>query len=102
MKGLTTHVLDTVRGVGAVGMRVDVRMPSGKSFSAVLDASGRAVLLRDLAVGTYDILFFAGTYFGEAKFYDVIPVRFLVDDGEKHYHVPLILSAFGYSTYRGG
>jgi len=102
VKGLTTHVLDTMRGTGAAGMAVEVRGPEGATVSAVLDEGGRAMLLADVATGTYEILFHAGAYLGEAVFYDVIPVRFVVDDASAHYHVPLILSSFGYSTYRGG
>ena len=102
MKGLTTHVLDTVQGMGAAGMQVELRCPDGASSNAVLDAGGRAVLLEDLKEGAYEILFHAGEYLGSKIFYDVIPVRFNVADAGQHYHVPLILSAFGYSTYRGG
>ncbi len=102
MIGLTTHVLDTTRGTGASGMQVDIRTPDGGLVSAFLDAGGRATLLATIPEGTYEILFHAAAYFGSPDFYDVIPVRFLVRDGTQHYHVPLILSRFGYSTYRGG
>ncbi len=102
MKGLTTHVLDTINGTGAAGMRVEVQGPEGRVEFAVLDDAGRATLLPELQVGGYEISFFAGDYLGFTEFYDVIPVAFLVKDPTKHYHVPLILSAYGYSTYRGG
>ncbi len=103
MTGLTTHVLDTMRGVGAAGMRLDVLGPDGRVAAAVLDEAGRAELVTGVvAPGVWEISFFAGDYLGTAAFYDVIPVRFLVEDVLAHYHVPLILSAFGYSTYRGG
>ncbi len=98
---LTTHVLDIVKGCGSAGMRVEVTGPHGR-VEAVLDAGGRAVLLPELVVGIYEILFHAGAYNGGAGFYDVIPVRFNIMDTAVHYHVPLVLSAFGYSTYRGG
>lgn len=96
MKGLTTHVLDTMRGTGAAGMRVTV----GK-VEVVLDTQGRATLLEECPAGVYEILFHAGAYLGGAVFYDIIPVRFTAE-GAAHVHVPLILSAFGYTTYRGG
>lgn len=95
---LTTHVLDTARGCGAAGMRVVVRHGASECADVVLDAGGRATLLGALAVGAYEISF----YTGDDGFYDVIPVRFKVDDPGQHYHIPLILAPFGYSTYRGG
>ncbi len=99
---LTTHVLDTVKGGGAAGMRVEVRRDDVAVCTALLDEGGRAGLLEDLSTGLYEIRFHAGLYLGSAIFYDVIPVRFIVTDPAQHYHVPLILSPFGYSTYRGG
>jgi 5-hydroxyisourate hydrolase len=77
-------------------------MGSGELVSHTLDAGGRATLLPDIVPGVYEISFHAGDYLGAAGFYDVIPVRCKIDDPEQHYHVPLILSPFGYSTYRGG
>jgi 5-hydroxyisourate hydrolase len=99
---LTTHVLDTVNGCGAAGMRVDVRRDEKFVGTSVLDEGGRASLQAALSTGVYELLFHAGTYLGTAVFYDVIPVRFIVTDPAQHCHVPLILSAYGYSTYRGG
>jgi 5-hydroxyisourate hydrolase len=82
-------------------MRVDVCGPDGVVKTATLDAGGRATLLPELVVGAYELSFHAGAY-QAAKFYDVIPVRFNITDAGQHYHIPLILSPFGYSTYRGG
>jgi 5-hydroxyisourate hydrolase len=98
---LSTHVLDIVRGAGAAGMRVDVTAPDGATVSAILDAGGRATLLDALSPGTYELAFYAGDYQAE-KFYGIIPVRFAVTDPAQKYHIPLVLSAYGYSTYRGG
>ncbi len=102
--GLTTHVLDTARGHAAAGMRVEVRhLAGGASTSAMLDDQGRAALLPELEPGAYEVLFHAGAYqAATAPFYDVIPVRFNVTEPAAHYHIPLILSPYGYSTYRGG
>jgi 5-hydroxyisourate hydrolase len=94
-------VLDTVRGSGAAGMRVQLRRGGEAIADLLLDATGRATLLSTLQTGGYEILFHAGDYQG-ADFFDVIPIRFHVADAAQHYHVPLILSPFGYSTYRGG
>jgi len=100
--GLTTHVLDTVRGTGAAGMRVEVRQPLKTPVATMLDETGRATLLTELVAGPHEIRFHAGAYLGGTPFFDVIPVRFIVEEGATHMHIPLILSAFGYSTYRGG
>ena len=96
---LTTHVLDTARGCGAAGMRVVVRRGEADCADVRLDDGGRALLLGELAAGAYEISFHTGAVDG---FYDVIPVRFKVDDPGANYHIPLILAPFGYSTYRGG
>jgi 5-hydroxyisourate hydrolase len=104
---LTTHALDTARGCAAAGMHVEVSGPSGVVKHVTLDEHGRATLLEGdaLTAGAYEILFFAGAYqspLGGAAFFDKIPIRFIVSDAGAHYHVPLVLSPFGYSTYRGG
>ncbi len=102
--GLTTHVLDTASGHGAAGMLVEVRqLAGGTTASVTLDSQGRATLLPELEAGAYEISFHAGAHHASATpFYDVIPVRFTVTDAAAHYHIPLILSPYGYSTYRGG
>ena len=116
MKGLTTHVLDTARGVPAAGMKIEL-YSLGKSASrtdsscgellktVTTNADGRpdAPLLADkeFAVGNYELVFFVGDYFGERRFLDRVPVRFTIDDAEAKYHVPLLVSPWAYSTYRG-
>jgi 5-hydroxyisourate hydrolase len=94
-------VLDTVKGCGAAGMVVEVHRAGEPLAVKTLDDDGRAELLREISEGSYELLFHAGDYQG-GGFYDVIPIRFNVTDGGEKYHIPLILSAFGYSTYRGG
>lgn len=101
MSGLTTHVLDTARGCGAAAMRVQLKRGGEVLADVVLDESGRGRLAESLESGGYELLFHAGDYQG-AEFFDIIPVRFFVAEPQAHYHVPLILSPFGYSTYRGG
>jgi 5-hydroxyisourate hydrolase len=112
---LTTHVLDISKGNPAVGLRIELWSLAGSrslSKSAVTNPDGRTdgPLLQgaDLLPGTYELLFFAGDYLrsagtaaAEPLFLDVIPVRFGIAEPGKHYHVPLLLSPFGYSTYRG-
>src|SRR4051794_3604495 len=112
---LTTHVLDTAHGTPAAGMRVqlhrleaDTKIPLAETFT---NADGRlpAPLLADdgMAAGTYRLLFHVGDYFaargnGDArKFLDVVPILFVIDDPAGAYHVPLLVSPWAYSTYRG-
>ena len=114
---LTTHVLDTSSGLPAAGLRVDlVRMgahgPAEAVASARTNADGRcdAPLLEGAAMvpGIYQLVFCAGDYFRDLgialpdpAFLDAVPVRFGIADVDRHYHVPLLLSPYGYSTYRG-
>jgi 5-hydroxyisourate hydrolase len=111
---LTTHVLDTARGKPAAGIGITLCRLSGNGHSkiaeAVTNADGRtdAPLLAgtEFTRGQYELVFAAGDYLraGGAEgvlFLDEIPIRFGVSDAAGHYHVPLLLSPFGYSTYRG-
>ena len=116
---LTTHVLDTARGVPAAGMRVElwrVDTASGERRELLAEAhtNGDGRVKRPLlsgdsfAAGTYELVFAAGEYFAHAgvalpnpPFLDRVPIRFGVADPEAHYHVPLLVSPWAYSTYRG-
>jgi 5-hydroxyisourate hydrolase len=112
---LTTHVLDTASGKPAAGLAVSLRL-AGKHGAAlathVTNADGRCdgPLLEGaaMAAATYDLIFEAGAYFDrlglalpEPKFLDQVVIRFGIADPDAHYHVPLLISPFGYSTYRG-
>ena len=112
---LTTHVLDLVLGSGAGGLTVTLHRLSPHSADlgeTRLDAGGRAVLLSGAALqpGLYELVFKVGAYHratGQAPpedppFLDEVPVRFGVADAGMHIHVPLLVSLYGYSTYRGG
>ena len=116
MGRLTTHVLDTASGRPAAGLRLTLdRLDGGtreRLREAVTNADGRcdAPLLEGaaLAAGVYEITFHAGAYFDaegldlpEPKFLDEVPIRFGISDPGGHYHVPLLISPFGCSTYRG-
>ena len=114
MGRLTTHVLDTARGRPAAGLAVELyRLGDGEErlASATTNADGRVdkPLLEGAAfsAGVYELRFHAGDYLAKdaglpsPPFLDVIPIRFGVASAEAHYHVPLLLSPFGYSTYRG-
>ena len=97
---LSTHVLDTARGRPAAGVAIELTHPAG-STSAVTDGDGRARLLEETAAGEYELVFAVGDYFGERAFLDRVPVRFTISDADAHYHVPLLVSPWSYSTYRG-
>ncbi len=88
-------------GGGAAKMRVQLRRGGEVLADIELDGSGRGKMADALEPGGYELLFHAGDYQG-AKFFDIIPIRFYVTEATAHYHIPLILSPFGYSTYRGG
>ncbi|HEY6236330.1 MAG TPA: hydroxyisourate hydrolase [Candidatus Elarobacter sp.] len=107
---LTTHVLDTARGAPAAGISVGVFALGGVERKllgvAVTNADGRtdAPLATGLAPGHYELVFAVMDYFerdGVATFFDEIPVRFVISPGSERYHVPLLLSPWSYSTYRG-
>lgn len=103
MSTLSTHVLDTSTGDPAIGLRVHLSRSDGSSWetmSTVLtDGDGRAGGFGDLGPGTYRLGFETGEYGNE--FYPFVHVVFEVDPVRDHYHVPLLLSAYGYATYRG-
>ena len=107
MSALTTHVLDTGRGCPASGMKIELWSldPSKLLKTMQTNTDGRTespVLSGDeLVAGTYELVFFVGDYFGERTFLDRVPVRFIVSDATAKYHVPLLVSPWAYSTYRG-
>ena len=116
MGQLTTHVLDMMSGRPAAGVTVEL---------FALDSDGRELLAKAVTnqdgrcekplradsvfrIGIYELVFHVGDYFAaggaaesESPFLDVVPVRFSVADAARNYHVPLLVSAYGYSTYRG-
>ena len=112
MSAITTHILDTARGQPAVGVQVELEAQDGAAWRrigrGVSDQDGRLrSLMPDSAVlerGVYRLTFETSQYFrglNTASFYPRIIVEFTVADGESHYHVPLLLSPYGYTTYRG-
>jgi 5-hydroxyisourate hydrolase len=115
MGRLTTHVLDTANGCPGAGILVELfrtKSPEQPIASAITNSDGRcdSAMLegKDFEVGEYELLFHAGNYFDargeqncEEKFLDRIVIRFGISDPDGHYHVPLLLSPFAYTTYRG-
>ncbi len=113
---LTTHVLDTARGVPGEGIKIELFRLNGdvreKLAETVTNSDGRTdspiLPTESFAIGAYELLFHAGDYLrrhgqagDEPLFLDVVPIRFGMAEADAHYHVPLLLSAYGYSTYRG-
>jgi len=104
---LTTHVLDTMRGQPAAGMKIELwsvdRSKMLKTVQTNSDGRTDAPLLtgNEFVAGNYELIFFVGDYFGERRFLDRVPVRFVISDAATKYHVPLLVSPWAYSTYRG-
>ena len=113
MSGISTHILDTSRGVAAAGVAVSLEVQAASGQWSLLtstrtDADGRAKALlpagTPLAAATYRLRFETGAYFAAAgvkAFFPHVEVAFTVLDAARHHHVPLLISPFGYSTYRG-
>ena len=106
MAGITTHVLDTAKGRPAQGVAITLEiLRSGWELvgGGVTDADGRLRTLMEnvsLERAVYRLTFTTGAY-DEGGFFPEVTIVFRVDNPEQHYHVPLLLSPFGYSTYRG-
>lgn len=111
---LTTHVLDTSREGPAEGVTVTLqRLDSTGDKETVTEGTtnddGRLdeplLTAEEMEAGTYQLLFDVGSYYrqqsSESTFLETVPVRFVIEDAEEHYHVPLLLSPGGYTTYRG-
>ena len=112
MSAITTHILDISTGVPARGVSVTLERETAEGWEIIgrgaTDADGR---LRDLLdadfdfeTGNFRLTFEVGNYFAQKEiesFYPRVTVAFTVTDASQHYHVPLLLSPFGYSTYRG-
>ena len=112
---LSTHVLDTASGKPAGGLRIELhRIDHGEKIALAdmnTNSDGRTDMpllnTETIKVGRYRILFHVGDYFAARgvadakKFLDVVPVLFHIDDASAGYHVPLLVSPWSYSTYRG-
>ena len=112
---LTTHVLDTARGCPAEGLKIELFRIDGSDRTLlktlVTNDDGRTdeqiLPAKEFAIGDYELVFHAGAYLDASgtppetpRFLNVIPIRFGMSE-QSHYHVPLLLSPYGYSTYRG-
>jgi 5-hydroxyisourate hydrolase len=115
---LTTHVLDTMHGCPAAHVQIQIwRIASSNGQRELLktvytgsDGRGESPLLQDLELqpGSYELVFAIGAYFAaqgvdlpEPPFLDVVPIRFGIAHAGEHYHVPLLVSPWAYSTYKG-
>jgi 5-hydroxyisourate hydrolase len=115
MGRLTTHVLDTAQGLPAAGVDVVLYRVNPELQELARDRTNSDGRLNqpilegeDLVTGIYELVFHAGNYFRELSsdlaeplFVDEVVLRFGISDADQHYHVPLLVSPFAYSTYRG-
>ncbi len=107
--GISTHILDTTRGRPAADVEVVLERREGDAWQRIAaartNADGRVpALATTLTPGAHRLVFAVEAYLRAthgSTFYPEVPVHFLVDDPAAHYHVPLLLNPFGYSTYRG-
>lgn len=107
-EGVSTHVLDVTNGVGAGGVPVTLEMegPGGWSeiATATTEENGRAegLVEGEAEMGAYRLTFDMSAYDGfDAAFFPEITVAFVIEDGAAHYHVPIVVSPYNYSTYKG-
>ncbi len=109
---LSVHILNLQTGVPTAGVEVELDQKEKgdwtKIASGVTDANGRITALypeqKTVSSGTYRVVFKTGDYYqksGEKSFFPEIPVEFTMANNGEHYHIPLLLSPYGYSTYRG-
>jgi 5-hydroxyisourate hydrolase len=103
--GISTHILDLAKGRPAAGVAIHLEIDRGGFETVALgktDADGRLRLVPDAPEpGTYRLTFETGEYFGGETFFPVATITFEIKDASQHYHVPLLVSPYGYSTYRG-
>ena len=98
---LSTHVLDTARGKPAAGVAIELRGADGGVIATTTTNDDGRAAFGELGAGEYELVFAVGDYFGERQFLDRIPVRFRIAETASKYHVPLLVSPWAYSTYRG-
>ena len=116
MGRLSTHVLDTVNGKPARGVAIELFAIEGEQRRSIVktitNADGRTdaplMIGEAFRTGTYEIVFSVGAYFkalgtatADPPFLDIVPIRFAIAEPDGHYHVPLLVSPWSYSTYRG-
>jgi 2-oxo-4-hydroxy-4-carboxy-5-ureidoimidazoline decarboxylase len=108
---LSTHVLDTARGKPAEGIRIELFREGTLIKEAITNPDGRTeeplLFAEPLRIGRYELRFHLGDFYADwpdvsdPPWHDVIPVRFAIAEPEGHYHIPLLLNAWSYTTYRG-
>jgi len=112
---LTTHILDTAKGIPAAQVKIELYRLVGENrellAAMITNRDGRTdepiLKAGEMVAGVYELIFHIGDYFAQPSgkqansFIDIVPIRFGIDDESAHYHVPLLASPFSFSTYRG-
>lgn len=111
MPGLSVHVVDVARGQPAAGMKVEIYRGATRIAEGILGADGalaHPIVSDVLPAGAYEVIFHAGAFFANASlglseppFLDLVPFRFNIADPARHYHLPLKITPWGFSLYRG-
>lgn len=114
MPGISVHVVDTTRGLPAAGMRIEIfalqpeRRPIADGTLARTGALDHGIVRERLSAGSYEVVFHAGAFFKAAgvaqsdpPFLDIVPFRFQIADPDQHYHLPMKMTPWGFSVYRG-
>ena len=106
MNSLSSHVLDTTLGKPAANLNIELTLPSGLKLEAITDSDGRCNDWQgaEIKPGKYHLRFITGEYLARthgSAFYPYIDVVFNIEPDSGHYHIPLLLSPHGYSSYRG-
>ena len=106
MNSLSSHVLDTTLGRPAAGLKLELTCPDGSKVEGQTNSDGRCSDWQGISVtpGTYQLKFMTGEYLLEhhdSAFYPYVDIVFNVNTEAEHYHIPLLLSPFGFSSYRG-
>ena len=106
MNTLSSHVLDTTLGKPVASLQIELRLPSGQIIEALTDNDGRCNNWQgtEITAGEYQMRFATGDYLKQqhgSSFYPCVEVTFMIEPDSGHYHIPLLISPYGFSSYRG-
>jgi 5-hydroxyisourate hydrolase len=104
MTTLSTHILDTSLGQPAAGVTIHLLHPNQQTETHISDPGGRCRIPTSLSPGIYTLTFHTGPYFAarnQPTLYPQVSITFTIEPNQPHYHIPLLLNPYGYTTYRG-